>query len=91
MNVRALLSPALSLWCYSEEVGWEEICRCRPWGPISGVCSPPNSQWTVVTLTESTTPIAIVRDHVRGSAFSFIAQPQGCTAETEASLLNSVG
>lgn len=76
MNVRALSSPPVSLWCYFEEVEWEEICRWCQWGLISGACSPAHSQWTVVTLTQTTTPTASVRVNIHKGAFCFTAQPK---------------
>lgn len=69
----SLLSSGRHLGVTLREVEWEEICRWCQWSPISGVCSPPNSQWTVVTPTQSTTPTASVRVNAHKVAFCFIA------------------
>lgn len=34
--LRVPLSPPTSLWCYVEEVEWEELCRWCRWSPFSG-------------------------------------------------------
>lgn len=73
-------STVMSTWCYFEEVRWEELCRWSQLDLISVVCRRPNSQWTVVALTDSSTHSVTVD-------FSFHHSQQSSFARDGKSLL----